>query len=375
MSGDKRFKYPALICRLMWVGLLVAGLWPFNFFPRNGVKWLGDTNGVRFSRYGQIYGKDFWKLNPQAATPDGKLSWSLELWLEPASDVGWGGTIVTDYDPAQRPSFAIDQSLSDLVVRAFVHDQAGQLSFKNLWLDDIFRLRRNHFVTITADPKRSTSYVEGVRLKSYPYAIDLRNFSGTLLLGHSASGDGGWSGTLRGLALYDRTLTPQQVLEHCRAWQEADFRHMSTAQPASAIYAFDEKGGNLVHDRAGRMSNLTIPRNFAILNRTFLSGPDIHHIEWMDIALNIFGFIPFGFVTAAYVLQARPMSSASAALVATIIGAATSLMIELLQAYLPSRDSSLLDFINNALGAGLGALMINIPAIFDFFAFIPRSGA
>ena len=69
------------------------------------------------------------------------------------------------------------------------------------------------------------------------------------------------------------------------------------------------------------------------------------------------------------------MSTAGAALVATIIGATTSLMIELLQAYLPSRDSSLLDFINNVLGTGLGALMINIPAIFDIFAFIPRSEA
>jgi len=123
------------------------------------------------------------------------------------------------------------------------------------------------------------------------------------------------------------------------------------------------------------MSDLTIPPNFFILHRTFLSSPDIHHLDWMDIALNIFGFIPFGLVTAAYVLQARPMSTAGAALVATIIGATTSLMIELLQAYLPSRDSSLLDFINNVLGTGLGALMINIPAIFDIFAFIPRSEA
>ena len=374
MSADRRSGYP-LICRLMWVGLLVAGLWPFNFFPRNGVTWLRDTNGVRFSRYGQIYCKDFWKLNPLGTSPDREPSWSLELWLEPASDVGWGGTIVTNYDPAQRQSFAIDQSLSDLVVRAFVRDQAGSLSFKNLWLDDIFRSQRNHFVTITADAKESTSYVEGIRLKSYPYTLDPRNFSGTLLLGHSASGDGGWSGTVRGLAFYDGTLTPQEVLEHYRAWQEANFRYMSTAQPASALYAFDEKGGNLVHDRAGRMSNLTIPRNFAIVHRAFLSGPDIHHLEWMDIALNIFGLIPFGFATAAYVLQARPMSTASAALVATIIGATTSLMIELLQAYLPSRDSSLLDFINNVLGTGLGALMINIPTISDFFALFPRSEA
>jgi VanZ family protein len=359
----------------MWVGLLMAGLWPFNFFPRNRVEWMRNANGVRFSHYGQIYAKDFFsRLDPIAASSDDNTSWSLELWLEPAGDVGWGGTIVRNYDPAQRQSFAIDQSLSDLVVRALVRDEAGQLILENLWLDDIFRSQRNHFITITTDAKGSTSYVDGIRLKRYPYTIDRRNLSGILLLGHSASGDGGWSGIVRGLAFYHWALAPQEALEHYRAWQDANFRQLSIAGQAAALYAFDEKSGNLVHDHAGRMPDLTIPQKFYILRRTFLSRPDIHHLEWLDIALNIFGFIPFGFITAAYVLQVRPLSTANATLVATIIGAATSLVIELLQAYLPSRDSSLLDFINNVLGTGLGALMINIRAIFDLFARIPLPG-
>src|SRR5207247_1360905 len=84
-------------------------------------------------------------------------------------------------------------------------------------------------------------------------------------------------------------------------------------------------------------------------------------------------FMPFGFLVANYVRQALPVSTASAALVATIIGAATSLAIELLQAYLPSRDSSLLDFINNVLGTGLGALVMNITDPSDLLAFIPRA--
>src|SRR5207247_6704338 len=95
LSGNGRSNYLPMVCQLMWIGLLVAGLWPFNFFPKNRVGWLGDTNGVRFSRDGQIYSKDFWKVSSPNAPWDDGHSWSLELWLEPASDAGWGGTIIT----------------------------------------------------------------------------------------------------------------------------------------------------------------------------------------------------------------------------------------------------------------------------------------
>jgi VanZ family protein len=47
----------------------------------------------------------------------------------------------------------------------------------------------------------------------------------------------------------------------------------------------------------------------------------------------------------------------------------TSLLIEFLQAYLPTKDSSYLDLINNVLGTVLGAIAPEpIPAVRRYFA-------
>ena len=61
--------------------ILVAGLWPFNFWPKNEVEWLKDRNGVHF--YGQ--GIIFSALDPGSSQspllPDGPIT--IEIWLRP----------------------------------------------------------------------------------------------------------------------------------------------------------------------------------------------------------------------------------------------------------------------------------------------------
>lgn len=73
-----------------------------------------------------------------------------------------------------------------------------------------------------------------------------------------------------------------------------------------------------------------------------------------DVALNIVGFVPLGGLVMVY-LKNRRWADASAVVIAVAAGLVISLMIELLQVFLPSRDSSLLDVLNNTLGSGIGA--------------------
>jgi VanZ family protein len=77
----------------------------------------------------------------------------------------------------------------------------------------------------------------------------------------------------------------------------------------------------------------------------------------LDSVVNILGFVPFGFLFCAYIHDIPPHSAARAILGAVIVGALTSLGIELLQIFLPSRDSSLLDLLNNTLGMTLGSVL------------------
>lgn len=101
----------------------------------------------------------------------------------------------------------------------------------------------------------------------------------------------------------------------------------------------------------------------------FSFGQPVQKFEWditrhsmaakaYDISTNIILFIPLGLGVAARVLRGGFRRRNIAAIVATIIGLALSLTVELLQLYLPERDPSLIDLITNTTGALIGGLLV-----------------
>src|SRR6185369_17504885 len=80
-----------------------------------------------------------------------------------------------------------------------------------------------------------------------------------------------------------------------------------------------------------------------------------------DIAANMAGYVPLGFLLALSYLrrssERQPTTTNSAAIaIATLAAAFLSLCMEALQTYLPSRVPSNLDFALNVAGAMLGAV-------------------
>jgi VanZ family protein len=85
----------------------------------------------------------------------------------------------------------------------------------------------------------------------------------------------------------------------------------------------------------------------------YLTAPWPRHITRFDIAVNVLGYVPYGFLAAA-ALQPR-LRARSAFIVATASALILSLILEALQSYLPARIASNLDAICNVSGAAIGA--------------------
>ena len=88
---------------------------------------------------------------------------------------------------------------------------------------------------------------------------------------------------------------------------------------------------------------------------SFILAPWPRYYTIIDLALNVIGYVPLGFLVALMALGSS--SSRTAAVAATLSGVALSLVMESLQAFLPARVSSNLDLLSNGLGALAGALV------------------
>lgn len=330
---------------------MIVGLWPFNFQANNRVGWL--QNGLHFERQSQVYTEAPWKANSESG------SFTIELRLRSGRVCDCLGTILSWYAPSQGKALKIEQSISDLVVRGNFADQQHHPAFRSLWLDDTLRDNQTRFLTIAAGPDGTVLYLEGAKAREYRYTPAGENLSGRLVLGHSTRDRNAWEGDLLGLALYNRALSAPEVSRNYQIWREGRVDDLKATKDIAGLYLFDEGRGDVVHNRMGSLPDLNIPAKFSVLTKIpLIPSAKLHWSDLKDAAINIGGFAPFGFLVSAYLRWGRHSSKKNATRLAVLFGAATSLLIELLQVYLPSRDSSYLDVINNIMGSALGAALL-----------------
>lgn len=96
-------------------------------------------------------------------------------------------------------------------------------------------------------------------------------------------------------------------------------------------------------------------RDAGISAFAYLSAPWPRYVTRFDIAVNVLGYVPFGFLAVAAL---HPhVRGVPAFAVATASAVALSLGLEALQSYLPARIASNLDALCNLAGAALGAAL------------------
>jgi glycopeptide antibiotics resistance protein len=78
---------------------------------------------------------------------------------------------------------------------------------------------------------------------------------------------------------------------------------------------------------------------------------------WKDVTLNLLGFIPLGFFLSALRSDFGGAAARRNLLLCVGLCLALSLVIELAQAFIPSRSSQLLDLLLNTLGGAIGVTL------------------
>ena len=353
-SGKIQAMLLRAICAFVLLGILVAGLWPFHA-PKNEVSWLSAGSGLFFARHGSIVSAGQFKAD--GSRMDGACS--LEIWLEPRR-VHSSGTILAFYLPQSGVSpFALRQSLGDLVIRRTSQDQLHRAEKAKVYADDVFGRQMPVLVAISSGQAGTTVYADGKFVKKYlHFRFSGGDLTGRLIVGNSPVTTDDWSGQVRGLAVYGRELTADEVSSHFANWTKGEGKGLAATEGALALYTFNEEGGNIVHNQIDSATDLLIPDRFFVLHEQFLERPWDEFRQdwnyWNDVGINIAGFIPLGFSFFAYFLTIRKIKRP--VLVTVALGFAVSLTIEVLQAFLPTRDSGMTDLITNTLGTAVGVL-------------------
>jgi VanZ like family/Concanavalin A-like lectin/glucanases superfamily len=342
-----------LICGLILCAIFIAGLSPFTSHPRNEVKWLQNQSGLYFGEYASILSSAPLRWDEP---PDGPCS--IEFWMQPGL-IEDSNTMLA-FDSREAPiRFRIRQSLDDLALERKSTSHNGPKA-RVLYVPHALRQDTPLFITLTSGTSGISIYLNGVLVRSSSdFSFARRDLSGQMVVGNSPFADDSWSGVLRGIGLYDRELTAEEVKQNYADWTVSGQPSALAEKQATAVFRFNERSGTVVHNQVPGGIDLYIPDHYLVLHPPFLEAfwrpTDWGWGFWKDALVNVGGFVPLGFFFCVYFSRSMPVTRAI--LLTIAFGCAVSFFIEATQFYLPTRDSDSRDWLNNTLGTILGAFM------------------
>ena len=342
----------ALLCIAMAV-ILVGVLWPGHSPSQNGLRWRTPGPGLDFTSNAQALSK----------TPIVSLSgeMTMEVWLVPGFEPGVGNQEILSFvDKENVRPLLLGQFPRGFILRGRADNPKGDprldryLSLSKLGLGDA---QRPSHLAITVNASGSVLHVNG---RKSPLALEDtvawkgEPFGGKLILGSSNAGWQFWKGSMLAVAIYDRVLPEGELLEHSMNPELVRKKSFASDESLLALYLLEEAKGVSAHSEIANSPILEFPDRMTQPTRsTYLSLYPTHAGDplWkpFDIASNVIGFMPLGFLVAWKQKRSRIA-------LALMIGFALSLTIELIQPLIPGRDSSIVDLASNSTGALLGAV-------------------
>jgi VanZ family protein len=286
---------------------------------------------------------------------------TIELILR--SDEIWSSrTALGIYNPSRGAPLLIRQWNGGLFLSRDDNGSPKRMAGDRIYTKRLFQRGVPFFLTITSSASGTAFYVNAQKMQSFPnFQIHAGDLSGQLVLGTAPDSFSPWRGDIYFLSLHASALSLEEIRRH--------YDSLSSSPPASydfgsvlAQYAFTESSGSIVRGSQPTAPDLQIPNNFLLSYKPVLQPPLAHYETswhyWRDALFNIIGFVPFGFLLCAWL--GNTLLARRAVLYSFLAGALFSFLIELIQGYIPQRDSGFNDVITNSLGALLGALLLRV---------------
>jgi hypothetical protein len=323
---------------LVLVVTLVAGLRTRDYHFENGVKPAASGLGLQFERYGVAYTDEV--LGADVVRSLNSDGFEIHLSLGPVNLDQDGFAFMAQIYSGDDTRQLVIGRWSDHLIVMNGDDYRNRLKQPRITAKLTGRQQRNG-VDLSIRSTRSGSEIrfdgervaqrDGMRL-----TIPCSPRRSRIVLGNSVTGRRPWSGEMRSFEL--RPAGPSDAVPLLR------YR----------LDGYDAGGGAGEGELA---SILTIPRRDIVVDKRFLERPFDHQFKLtrsfvLDFVLNLVGFMPLGLMCVFARIRIPRMNPLASAIV---IAALLSLLIEVLQAWVPSRSSSALDLALNTIGGALGA--------------------
>jgi VanZ family protein len=346
---------------LLMAVMLIATLYPFNFFPVNGVQWLSNEPGLYFNGHGIAY-------TDRAKTVCATKAVSVVLWLkERFGSKNWGPReIFSFYDGFSSPPLVIGQWGGRIFLYSRFEKNEGDKWYRLFRTTYRFPRGKPHFVTVTFGAGAKAIYVDGKlnnKMKTDIHDTARIEFCGRLTLGNSPTARNGWWGEVKGLAIYNRVLLPEEIKKHSTEISQGGVRGLAETPGCLALYLFDEGEGSKVKSIVGKLPSFSIPnsRTPLILATLFnLPHKDMRteSLYVADFLKNILFFVPYGILFSTIMLRKFTTGYFLTFVVVILAGGLLSLTIEFLQLFHSTRTSVITDMAANIAGSGLGFFII-----------------
>jgi len=340
--------------------MLVATLYPFDFFPVNGVEWLSDKPGLYFNGHGISY-------TDKAKTICETKAVSVVLWLkERFGSKNWGPReIFSFYDGFASPALVVGQWGGRIFLYSRFEKNEGDKWYRLFRTTYRFPRGKPHLLTVTFGGGVKAIYLDGelnVKRKTETHNAANIEFCGRLILGNAPKGWNGWWGEVKGLAIYSRVLLPEEILKHSSEVLQKGMRGLVETPGLLVLYPFDEGEGITAESLVGESHRFSIPTSRTPLIRASMFHPPhkdmrIESLLVRDFLINILFFVPFGILFSTIILRKYTGGYLFTFIVVTLAGSLLSFTIEFLQLFLATRISTIADIFGNIAGSGLGVLV------------------